>query len=145
MPDEVQAVTYYSAEIPNKVGEGARVLAALQAEGVSLTGFWGYPVGRKARIDMVPADEAVFKKAAKKAGLALSPKSTGFFLNGEDRPGAVADVLAALAAAGVNARAAQAVCAGAGRYGAFLQVEAEDVKKAKKALAASAKPAQAAL
>src|SRR4051812_6786594 len=124
MPDAIQTVTYYSAEIPNKVGEGARILAALQAEGVSFTGFWGYPVGRKARLDMVPADEANFKKAAKKAGLTLGPKATGFFVHGEDHAGAVADLLSKLAAAGVNARAVLAICAGAGRYGSFLQVEA---------------------
>ncbi len=144
MSDVIQTITYYSAEIPNKVGEGARVLAALQESGVNLTGFWGYPVGRKARLDLVPADEGVFKKAAKKAGLALSPKATGFFIQGEDHPGAVASVLAALAQAGVSARAVQAICAGAGRYGSFVQVAAEDVAKAKKALIPKAKPAPAA-
>ena len=136
MADEVCTVTFYSAEIANKVGEGARVLRALQDGGVNFTGFWGYPVGRRARLDMVPADDAIFKKAAKKAGLALSPKMTGFFINGQDHPGAVADVLEKLAAAGISARAVQAVCAGAGRYGSFLQVEAADVRKAKKALGA---------
>lgn len=136
MADEVRTVTYYSAEIANKVGEGARVLKALQEGGVNFTGFWGYPVGRKARLDMVPAEDAVLKKAAKKAGLALSPKMTGFFINGEDRPGAVAEVLAKLAAVGVSARAVQAICAGAGRYGSFVQVGAEDVRKSKKALGA---------
>jgi hypothetical protein len=134
MPDEIQTVVYYSAEIPNKVGEGARVLAVLKAEGVNFTGFWGYPVGKKARLDMVPSDDSGFKKAAKKAGLTLGPKGTGFFINGEDHPGAVAEVLSKLAAAGISTRAVQAVCAGAGRYGSFVQVEAEDVKKAKKAL-----------
>lgn len=83
---------------------------------------------------MVPADDAVLKKAAKKAGLVLSPKMTGFFINGEDHPGAVADVLATLAAVGVSARAVQAICAGSGRYGSFVEVSAEDVRKAKKAL-----------
>lgn len=136
MADQVCAVTYYSAEIANKVGEGARILRALQDGGVNFTGFWGYPVGRRARLDMVPADDAVFKKAAKKAGLVLSPKMTGFFISGEDHPGAVAEVLEKLAAASISARAAQAVCAGAGRFGSFIQVAAEDVRKAKKALGA---------
>ncbi|HBY62628.1 MAG TPA: hypothetical protein DEH78_22635 [Solibacterales bacterium] len=137
MPDQIQTVVYFSAEIPNKVGEGAKALDALRQAGVNLTGFWGYPVGRKARLDIVPADAKDFPKIAKKAGLILTGKATGFFLNGEDRPGVVADVLAKLAAAGISARAVQAVCAGAGRYGAFLQIDPADLRKAKKALGAS--------
>ncbi len=137
MADEIRTISYYSAEIPNKVGEGARILGALQEGGVNLTGFWGYPVGRRARLDLVPADDAVFKKAAKQAGLEISKKMTGFFINGEDHPGAVAEVLRRLAGVGISARAIQAICAGAGRYGSFLQVDQEDVRKAKKALGAA--------
>lgn len=137
MADEIRTISYYSAEIPNKVGEGAKVLKSLLEAGVNLTGFWGYPAGRKARLDIVPSDDAAFKKAAKKAALAIGPKTTGFFIFGEDHPGAVAETLEKLAKAGISARAIQAVCAGEGRYGSFLQVSAEDVRKAKKALGAS--------
>jgi hypothetical protein len=76
----------------------------------------------------------VFKKAAKTAGLEVGSKQTGFYVNGEDRPGAVAEALAKLGATGINVRAVQAVCGGGGRYGAFIEVEPEDAAKANRAL-----------
>ena len=41
MAEEVRHVEHYSASIPNKVGEGARVLRALRDAGVNLIAFWG--------------------------------------------------------------------------------------------------------
>lgn len=135
MADTVTALAYFAVVVPNKIGEGAKVLASLNEAGVNLIGFWGYPVkGKKAQLDIAPADAKVFAKAAKKLGLEVAPKRTAFLINGEDRPGAVAEALGKLAAAGISTHAAQAICAGEGRYGALIQVGDEDVKAAKKAL-----------
>jgi hypothetical protein len=137
MPDTVQKVDHYSCEIPNKIGEGARVLSALREAGVNFTAVWGYPIAaRRARIEMVPQDRAILTKAAKKAGLDLSERRSAFLVNGDDHPGVLAEPLAKLADAGVNVFAAQAVCAGQGRFGAVIFVGADDVKKAAKVLGA---------
>jgi hypothetical protein len=45
MAEEIRVVEHYSASIPNKVGEGARVLGALRDAGVNLLAFWGYKHG----------------------------------------------------------------------------------------------------
>ena len=136
MADTVTTLAYFAVVVPNKTGEGAKVLAALTAEGVNMIGFWGFPVkGKKAQLDIAPADAKVFAKAAKKLGLEVAPKRIAFLVNGEDRPGAVAEALGKLAAAGIATQAAQAICAGEGRYGALIQVGDDDVKAAKKALA----------
>jgi hypothetical protein len=45
MAEEIRVVEHYSASILNKVGEGARVLAALRDAGVNLIAFWGYKHG----------------------------------------------------------------------------------------------------
>jgi hypothetical protein len=45
MADDIRVVDHYSASIPNKVGEGARVLGALRDAGVNLVAFWGYKHG----------------------------------------------------------------------------------------------------
>ena len=137
MPDTVQKVDHYSCEIPNKVGEGARVLSALREAGVNFTAVWAYPVtARKARIEMAPQERAVLTKAAKKAGLELSPRRTAFLVSGEDHAGVLSEPLSKLAAAGINVFAAQAVCAGQGRFGAVIFVGPDDVKKAGKVLGA---------
>ena len=136
MADTVTALAYYAVVVPNKIGEGAKLLAALNEAGVNMIGFWGYPLkgGKKAQLDIAPADAKVFAKAAKKLGLEVAPKRTAFLVGGEDRPGAVAEALGKLAAAGIATHAAQAICAGEGRYGALIQVGDDDVKAAKKAL-----------
>jgi len=51
-------------------------------------------------------------------------------VEGDDRVGAIAGVLAKLAAAKVNVTAVDAVCGGMGRYGAILWVKSKDLKKA---------------
>lgn len=138
MAEEIRRVDYYYAIVPDKPGTGACVLEALQLAGVNLLGFSGFPAGaRKAQLDFLPEDSKVFAAAARKAGLKLSKKKTGFMIQGEDRPGAVAGVMGKLAAAGVNVTSVQAVCAGAGRYGGLVWVKAADVRKAVKALAAA--------
>jgi hypothetical protein len=140
MTETVRKVDYFYVEAPNKPGEGAKVLAALRDAGANLLAFSGFPSGRKAQLDFIPEDTITFKAAAKKAGLKLSPKKTGFMVQGEDRPGAVAEITGKLAAANVNITAIDAVCAGAGRYGAILWVKAADVRKAAKALGVPASP-----
>jgi len=133
--DPVAKLEYRSVVVPNKPGAGARLLSAFKEAGVNFTGIWGYPVGKtKHRIDLVAEDPALFKKAAKQLGIELGKKRTAFHISGEDHPGAVAEVLAKLAAKKINVYAVQALCAGNGRFGALVQVDEDDVKKAAKAL-----------
>ena len=127
---------YYSVVVSNKPGKGEHVLGALKEAGVNFVAIWGYPVGKgKSKIDLVAEDTAGLKQAAKKLKIELGKKQTAFHITGEDHPGAVAEVLAKLAAKKINVFAMQALCAGNGRFGALVQVAPDDVKKATKALA----------
>jgi hypothetical protein len=137
MAAKVSKVDYFYIETSNKPGEGAKVLAKLQAEGVDLFAFSGFPHGQKAQIDFVPKNSVTFKAAAKKIGLKLSARKTGFLVQGDDRAGEVARLMGKLAQINVNVTAMDAVCAGKGRYGAILWVKSADVAKAAKALNAS--------
>lgn len=136
MADTISKIEYYSIVIPHQCGEGAKLMNAFKEAGVNFIGMWAYPIGEgKAKIDLSAEDNALMKKVARKLKLEVGPKQTAFYIYGKDRKGAVADVLAKLAEAGVNVRALQAGCAGPGRYGAFLQLEdPKDVRKAAKAL-----------
>jgi hypothetical protein len=137
MPDTVQKVDHYSCEIPNKIGEGARLLAAFREAGVNFTAVWAYPIpARKARVEMIPQDRGALTKAAKKAGVKLSGRQTAFLVSGDDHPGVLSEPLSKLAEAGINVVAAQAVCAGQNRFGAVIFVGPDDVRKAAKVLGA---------
>ena len=134
MADVIRSVDYYYIQTPNKPGEAARALQALQAEGVNLLAFSGFPSGRKAQLDFIPADSQQFVQAARKARLKLSPRKSGFLIQGEDRVGAIAGSLGKLADAGINVTAVDAVSSGEGRFGAILWVKSADRKRATKAL-----------
>ena len=101
---------------------------------LSLLAFSGFPSGRRSQIDFVPEDTAAFRKAARKAGWKLSPRKTGFLVEGKDQLGALLNVVSRLAEVKINVTAATAVCAGERRYGALLWVKSPDVRKAVKVL-----------
>jgi hypothetical protein len=137
MAETIRRVDYFYIETPNRPGEAARALKALKDARINLLAFSGFPKGRRAQLDFIPADPAALVKAAKKAGWKLSAKRSGFLIQGEDRPGAVADILGKLADARINVTAVDAVCAGAHQYGAILWVKPPDLKRAAKALGAT--------
>ena len=127
---------YYSVVVSNKPGKGAHLLSVLKEAGVNFIAVWGYPVGKsKARFALVAEDPALLKKAAKQLKIDLGKKQTAFHIAGANQPGAVAEILAKLADKKINVNAIQAVAAGAGVFGAVIQVDSDDVKKAAKALA----------
>ena len=105
MADQIRRVDYYYVEVPDKPGEGVRVLGALKEAGVNLLSFTAFPASKgKAQIDVVALDGEALVRAAKNAGLTLSSRKQGFFIQGSDRVGAAAEVLRKLSSAGINVR-----------------------------------------
>jgi hypothetical protein len=140
--DAVRVVDYFYITVPNKPGEGARALDLLRTEGVNLLAFSAFPAGRKTQADFVPEDSAAFRRVAKKAKWKVTGPKKVFLVQGDDRVGAVADLIGALAAAKVNITALDAVSVHH-RYGAILWVAPKDLKKAAKALATLNAPVDA--
>jgi hypothetical protein len=136
MADVIRKVDYFSIQAANKPGEGLRYLDVLRGEGVNLLAFTGFPSGRRAQIDFIPEDAGALRAAAKRMKLALGAKKTAFLLQGDDRPGALADTLEKLAAAKINVTAMDAVTSGSGRFGAIFWVKPRDVNRAAKLLGA---------
>ncbi len=134
MPDTVRLVDYFYIEVPDKPGEGARVLSHLKAAGVYLLDIHAFPKGRRAQVVFVPSDPAAFRAAAKAAKWKTVGPKKAFVIQGDDRVGAMVDYFAKLAQAKVNVTAGDALAAGGGRFGAILWVKARDVRRAAKAL-----------
>jgi len=139
MRDTVRKVNHYSMLIPDKPGAAFKVLATLVSAGINLLGCTGSPRGQRAQIDVVPDDTRKFLGAAKRAGLSFSAKRSGFLIQGEDRPGALADNLKLLADRKINVTAVDAVSAGGARFGAIFWVDGRDVGRAGRVLRAKVK------
>ena len=136
MASSIRKVDYFYTMVPNRAGQAAKILAGLAAAGVDLVAFSGFPAGKGSQLDLVPADSVKLRRAAKKMGVALSKRKTGFLVQGDDRVGALTRIASALAVAKINITAIDAVTAGKGRFGAILWVKPTAVAKAARLLRA---------
>lgn len=137
MAAKIRRAPYFYVTVPDKPGEGARILGALRDQGVNLLAFHAFPVGGgQAQLDFVPADEKAFQEAAKKANLTLSSRRQVFLVEDDDRKGAMAELMQKLAQAGTNVTAVDAVNAGP-RFGALIWVRPGDFDRASKAIGAA--------
>ena len=135
MADTIRKIDYFALSVPDQPGEAHRVLAALSAAGADLRAFCGFPLGGgKAQLDFVPADAAAFTAAAARMKLKVRKPKPAFLIEGDDRVGAVASVLEKLASQKIPITAAQAISAGAGRWGMIVWVKPSRVDKAARAL-----------
>jgi hypothetical protein len=135
--EKVRSVDYYYATIPDEPGTGSKVLAQLQQAGVNLLACLAFPSQKgTTQIDVVPENAGALKEAAGKAGIKLTGPRKAFLVQGDDRVGAVAEIMRKLGEARINITAAAAAAAGSGRYGMVLWVAQGDHAKAAKALGA---------
>ena len=58
MADSVRKVQYGYVMVPNRPGQGAKVLAELQDAGVDLQAYSGFPTKKGAQMDFVTKDMA---------------------------------------------------------------------------------------
>jgi hypothetical protein len=136
MADHIRKVSYFAMDVADRAGEAARVLQILSQARVNLLAFSGFPRGRRSQLDFVPEDTTLFKEALSKARIKVRTKKLGFLIQGDDRPGAVFEVLQKLAEVNINVTAVDAASAGGGRYGAILWVKPQAVNKAARVLGA---------
>jgi len=138
VPDQIRRIDSFCLTVSDEPGEAARVLAALQGEGVNLLGISLLQHDAdKSELDLIPEISGALRRAAKTKGLMLTRMKTGFLIQDEDRPGAVADTAKTLAAANISDISMQVFCAGSGHYGGMLWVGADDLRRAARALGAT--------
>ncbi len=136
MADRCRRVDYFYVEVPDQPGQGAQVFSKLKEAGVNLLAFTAFPTsGNKAQLDLVPESSDALIKAARSAGLNLSPKKQALFVQGSDRVGAAAECFKKLADAKINVRAGNA-CSSERGFGLILWVKPENFEAAAKALGA---------
>jgi len=137
MADRVKKVTYCYAKVPSRAGQGARVLKELRDADVSLLAFSGFPAGGgKAQLDFIVESATELRRVARNNGWRLSKPKKAFLVTGNDAVGAVERHIAKLADQKISVTAADAVCAGKGRYGMILWVKPKDFARASRTMRA---------
>ena len=137
MSNTLRKVDYFYVMLPNRAGQGAKVMAALAAEGVNLLAFSGFPSGGKAQLDLMPEDSARFRKAAKKLGLKLSQAQERLPVPGRrSRRRDDEDSRQARGGEDQRDRPSMRSTSGKGRFGAIFWVKPTAVAKAAKVLGA---------
>jgi hypothetical protein len=130
-------VHYCYVTVKNRPGQGTEVLGALKAARVNLLAYTGFPTrAGRAQLDLVTEDLATVRRLARAKGWTLSDQKKGFLVQGRDKVGAVHAQVRKLSKERINITAAEAVCAGGGRYGMLLWVKEKDYVRAAKALKA---------
>lgn len=135
MADRVHKVKYCYAMVPMRAGTGARILSDLRDAGVNLIAFSGFPAGGgRAQLDFIPEKMGTLRRLAVKKGWKLGRAKNAFLIQGKDSVGAINRHVAKLAERGISITAADAVCAGKGRYGMILWVKPGDYARAARTL-----------
>ena len=132
MADLIRTAQYFKVQIADKPGTLAGALAPLREAGVNLLAVHAFPRSRRTQVDVVPENPATFKDVAKAHKLKVQGPKTCLLVDGDDRPGALEDLVDRLGSAKINMIAVTGLAAGQGRYGAILWVKPGDVKKAAK-------------
>lgn len=132
MADMIRTAQYYKVQIADKPGTLAGALAPLCEAGVNLLAVHAFPRSRRTQVDVVPEDPTEFKNVAKARKLKIQGPKMCLLVEGDDRPGALEDLVDRLGSAKINMIAVTGLAAGQGRYGAILWVKPGDVKKAAK-------------
>jgi hypothetical protein len=108
------------------------MLAPLRDAGVNLMAVHAFPRNRRTQVDVAPEDPIAFKNIAKMHKMKIQGPKMCLLMDGDDRPGALADLTDRLGSARINMTAVTGISAGQGRFGAILWVKPGDVKKAAK-------------
>ena len=132
MADLIRTAQYYKVQIADKPGTLAGALAPLREAGVNLLAVHAFPRSRRTQVDVVPEDVTAFKDVAKAHKLKIQGPKMCLLMEGDDRPGALEDLVDRLGSAKINMIAVTGLAAGQGRFGAILWVKPGDVKKAAK-------------
>jgi hypothetical protein len=137
MADRIKKIKYCYMKVPNRAGQGEAILGTLREEGINLHAYSGFPIGKgKAQLDFIPDDMTALRRVARANEWKLSGVKKGFLITGKDRVGAAHRHIEKLADKRINVTAADAVSAGAGRYGMLLWVRPQHYARAARVLRA---------
>ncbi len=129
---KAKRVAYFKAKIEDKPGALLALTMDLKAKNLGLVGLKGVSGAGQGDILVIAKNPDKLRDAWKASGV-LTEEGAAFFISGADKTGVLVASLDAIAKAGVNIVAIEAIAIG-GKYGAILWVSPEDLDKTAQAL-----------
>jgi prephenate dehydratase len=125
-------VTYFKTKVEDKPGALLALTKDLKAKNLMLTGLKGFGQTGAGEVLVIAKNPEKLRNTWKNASI-LVEEGTAFFISGTDKTGALIPGLEAIANAGINITAIDAIAVG-GRFGSLLFVAPADVDKTVQAL-----------
>ena len=123
---EIKIITYFSIVAEDRAGVLVEINSHLKNAGVALEGIWGFRnTERGADVFVIPREVAQFPPAAREAGWEFT-EGTCFRITGEDKTGALVDLLNKIAEENINLYLANAIAMGS-EYTCYLWGDEKDV------------------
>lgn len=106
---EIHPETYFSIFTKDEPGKLAKIMAVLTEQGIDLSGLWGFGEAYgNAQVVAVPHDHDKFRKVADQAGWKIT-EGICFRLEGENKTGALVEILNKIAEEKLNIVALDAI------------------------------------
>jgi len=135
MAYEIRTASYYYFTVADEPSAGYQILSLLAEQGVDLLAFAALPLGpMHTQLTLFPSEDALLEQVAKRAEIQLDGPHPALLVTGDNELGALAEVHAELAEAGVDVYASSGVAGGQGRYGCVIYVRPDAYRTAVKAL-----------
>ena len=135
MAYSIRRVDYFYTTVRDRPGEAYRLLDQMAEMGLNMLALAAMPVGpMHTQMTLFPEDGAKMAAAAQRAGMRIDGPHSAFLVQGDDEPGALAEIHQVLFRANVNVYASTGVTDGRGGYGYLVYVRPEDYDRAAKAL-----------
>ncbi len=131
---KAKRIAYFKAKIEDKPGALLALVKDLKSKNLGLIALKGVGQAGQGEILVVAKSPDKLRDAWKASGT-LAEEGTAFFVSGADKTGALVASLDAIAKAGVNIAATEAIAVG-GKFGVILWVAPGDLDKTAHALGA---------
>jgi len=131
---KAKRVAFFKAKIEDKPGALLALAKDLKAKNLGLIALKGVGQAGQGEILVIAKSPDKLRDAWKASGT-LAEEGTAFFVSGADKTGALVASLDAIAKAGVNIVATEAIAVG-GKFGVILWVPPQDLDKTAQALGA---------
>lgn len=125
---EARRLLCYSMSVVDRPGHLASLVRQFANQDVSLAGLWTFSIGEgKAWVIIVPEDPALFKKVTSALSID-SAEGTCFHVTGDNRIGALSQLLETIAQKGLNVHALDSIAVD-NKFGCYIWPENNEIEQ----------------